>query len=246
MSSAAEREYTVEGKTVKLPLEVRDAGSVSATFVVPTRAVRSLISVPRIEVAELWPGRTLCVIAGIEYRENDLGAYNELGVVFFVRGGEGSRIPLVGTAVDMLRGRLGAYIHHLPVTTRFSCEAGRVIWGFPKFVAEIEFREEGGAKACTLRDEGHHVLTLSVRAKPGRRAYPEGHLNAYSGLDCVPRRIPFVSSGEGASLRPGGATLELGSHPIAEELRGLGLPRRALTSARVDHMRMRFEGAEPL
>jgi hypothetical protein len=32
--------------------------------------------------------------------------------------------------VDLARGRLGAYIHRLPVSQSFTCEAGRAIWGF--------------------------------------------------------------------------------------------------------------------
>ena len=239
-------EYTIQNRSVKLPVQVRDAASISAAFVVPTAAVRELIDLPELRPAELLPGRTLCTIVGIEYRENDLGTYNEVGVVFFVGGGERRRLPILGTALDLFRGRLGAYVHQLPVTTSFSTEAGREIWGFPKFVAEISFGEESGRRVCALSAQGHHVLTLSVR--PGRRgrSYPDAQLSAYSGLNGVARRTKFSTSGEGASFRLGGAVLELGTHPIADELRGLGLPRRALTSACVEHMTMRFEAPEPL
>lgn len=246
MSEGVAREYTIGGRIVKLPVEVRDASSISATFLVPTREVRRRVAFPAIEVAEVLPGRTLCTIAGIEYRDNDLGSYNEVGVVFFVRPAGGSPIPFLGAAMDVARGRLGAYIHHLPVTTSFSCEAGRSIWGFPKLVADIRFREEGNRRAVTLTVDGVPVLTLSVRCGRSERSYPEARLAAYSGLGGVVRRTRFGSSGEGASFRLGGASLVLGSHAIADELRGLGLPRRALTSACVRHMRMRFEAPEPI
>jgi hypothetical protein len=239
-------EYTIQGRTVKLPLLVRDAGSISATFLVPTNRVRRLIGTSRIEVAELFPGRTLCTIVGIEYRDNDLGSYNEVGVVFFVRSGDRPSLPLVGTVIDMIRGRLGAYIHQLPVTTSLSCAAGREIWGFPKFEADIEFSEEEGFRVVRLAAGGEHILTLAVRPGRSRKPYPETNLVSYSGFGGIPRRTPFVSSGEGASFRVGGARLELGSHRMAEELRSLGLPKRALAGACVEHMRMRFEAAQPI
>jgi hypothetical protein len=45
--------------------------------------------------------------------------------------------------------------------------------------------------------------------------------------------------------RPGGAKVVLGDHPVAEELRGLGLDRaRALSSSTVGHLEMVFDGAE--
>ena len=43
----------------------------------------------------------------------------------------------------------------------------------------------------------------------------------------------------------GGADLTLGNHPIADELRSLGLPKRALMSAWLGHMHGRFEAPQP-
>ncbi len=246
MTASAAGEHVIQGRTVKLPLEVRDAGSISATFLVPSAAVQRLLAVPRLEVLELLPGRTLCSIAGVEYRDNDLGAYHEVGVAFFVAPAGAGRLPLVGGALALLRGRAGAYIHQLPVTTSLSCEAGRRIWGFPKFLADIRFRDDDGRRSVSLAVEGVHVLTLSVSCRPGRRAWRDTALTAWSGLDGVPRRTPFVASGEGVGFRLGGATLELGPHPVADELRSLGLPRRAVSCARVEHMRMRFEAAQEI
>ena len=46
-------------------------------------------------------------------------------------------------------------------------------------------------------------------------------------------------------MRPGGAKVVLGDHPVAEELRGLGLDRaRALSTSTVGHLTMCFEAAE--
>ncbi len=48
----------------------------------------------------------------------------------------------------------------------------------------------------------------------------------------------------GVRTRIGGATLQLGTHPIAEELRHLGLPRRALVTSSIPDLRMTFGNAE--
>lgn len=47
----------------------------------------------------------------------------------------------------------------------------------------------------------------------------------------------------GVRTRTGGAELHLGSHPIADELRSLGLPRRALMTTTIPDLRMRFGDA---
>ena len=43
--------------------------------------------------------------------------------------------------------------------------------------------------------------------------------------------------------RLGGATLQLGTHPIADELRALGLPKRPLASTTIAHMSATFYAA---
>ncbi|HUI26489.1 MAG TPA: acetoacetate decarboxylase family protein [Candidatus Kryptonia bacterium] len=233
-------EYVIQGKTVRLPVEVRDATSMSAMFVVPALGVRRLIPAPGLYVPELLPGRTLCVVAAIEYRDNDLGVYNEVSIAFFVKHGGPPPTPLFGLLSGFQRGQIGAYIHRLPVTTSFSRDAGRDIWGFPKTVDEIEFRDEGAQRSCRWVADGTHVLTFSL-PRGGRRQMKDMPQDAYAWRDGVLRKTPSVMGGEGSSMRLGGATLMLGAHPIADELRGIGLPRRALMSTWVDHMHASFQ-----
>ena len=234
----APESYVIHGQVVRLPVVVRDASSAFASFVVPSAAVRKLLP-DGLQPAELLPGRTLCSIAGIEYRDNDLGRYNEVAVAFIAREGRGAGLPLV----DLVRGRVGAYIHHLPVTEAFTCEAGSTIWGFPKTIEKITIAEEGGRRICKLMMGGAHVLTLSVKSS-GRWRFRESPVTAFSYRGGVLRRTPFASGGEGVGYRLGGAVLTLGAHPIADELRSLGLPKRALMSGSINKMRARFEAPQ--
>ncbi len=235
---AAATPYTVQGRTVAIPVEVRDAVAVVATFVVSAAAVRRLLPTPRLVVPELLPGRALCALAAVEYRDNDLGCYNELAVNFFVQIG-GRPTPLLGLLGGFRRRAVGAYIHRLPVTTSFSCEAGREIWGFPKTVEEITFRDQGRWRTCTLVAGGVHVLTLSV-IRGGRRRLAAVPQDAYAWRDGMLFKTPSVMRSEGVGFRLGGARLLLGTHPIADELRTLGLPRRALMTTSMEHMAATF------
>ena len=55
------------------------------------------------------------------------------------------------------------YTHHLPVTTEISREVGAEFAGYPKFVADIEFTEEGNWVTCELMADGQKVLKLGGR-----------------------------------------------------------------------------------
>jgi hypothetical protein len=245
LSAADGRTVLVQGRPVPLPVEVRDATAVSALFLVPTRAARDLLPHPRLQPLELLPGRCLCVLAAVEYRDNDLGRYNEFAVNIFVRAGRDRPLPLLGLLAAFRARAAGVYIHWLPVTTTFSRDAGRDIWGFPKTVDDIVFRDAGGWRHCTVAVGGSPVLTLSVRSG-GHRRLPPMRQDAFAVRDGVLYRTPSLMSGEGVGTRLGGARLVLGEHPRASELRALGLPRRALISTFTARMRASFEAPERL
>jgi hypothetical protein len=224
-----------------MPCVVRDACAATATWMVSSAAAQALLPGAELQVAEIAPGRGLLSIACIEYRDNDLGDYNEVSVAIFVRKrGDQGRLRYVGSVIDMMRGLLPTHILHLPVDQAFTCEAGRVIWGFPKTLDDIDFDTSGDRARCVWNKDEHTVLKLSL-PRGGHRDLPQQTLRTYSYLDGVLHETRFVSSAEDFRVRLGGAQIELGAHPVADELRSLGLPKPALMSMWMGKMRGRFE-----
>jgi hypothetical protein len=237
-------DYLIQGRTVNMPCVVRDACSATATWLVSARAAQALLPGPELEVAEVLPGRGLLSIACIDYRDNDLGDYNEVSIAFFVRKrGDRKGVPYFGAAVDMMRGLLPTHIIHLPVNQSFTCEAGQTIWGFPKTVDEVDFDTSGERARCVWNKDGQNVLKLTLPTG-GNRAFPEQTLSTYSYIDGALHVTPFASSAEDLGIRMRGAEIELGAHPIADELRSLGLPKAALMSIWMGKMKGRFDAAE--
>ena len=238
------KQYVIQGRTVSIPCVVRDACAATATWMVSSRAAQALLPGPELQIAEIAPGRGLLSIACIDYRDNDLGDYNEVSIAVFVRQrGDRSKIPFAGSIIDMMRGVLPTHILHLPVDQSFTCEAGRTIWGFPKTFDEIDFDTSGDRARCVWNKDDHTVLKLSL-PRGGHRKLPEQTLRTYSYLDGALHETRFTSSAEDLGVRLGNAEIELGAHPIADELRSLGLPKPALMSMWMGKMRGRFEAPE--
>lgn len=213
----------VLGRQVSLPVEVRRATAAAATFVVPHAPVARLMAGTGLAPKRLPGGRALCILAAVQYLDNDLGAYNEVAVSFAV-GARGSTPP-------------GAYIHQLPVDGEFTCAAGRGIWGFPKWIAEIDIRDHDGGVRCHLAQDGEMILDLHVRPRPIPLPERPAEMTAYARLDGMTRETPFTSRATGVRGGPMGATLALGDrHPLAADLRSLGLPKRALMSSTIGNM----------
>jgi hypothetical protein len=238
-SGASSRRFEIEGQSLGFPSLYPDGSSAVGVFMVPSGAAQALISDTisdtisdnGFEVAELLPGRAALSLACIHYRESDCGVYNEIALSFFVKPKHGrpSRIPYLGTWLDIARNDSATHVWKLPVTTKLANDAGVLMWGFPKTIEEIDFDLVDGRAVFTLRMDGREVLSYSVAAS-GKRRQPRSASAVYSIYEGAPHVTLLESECHDVGVRVGGGRLSLGDHPIADDLRGLGLPRRPILS----------------
>lgn len=226
--------YQIQGKTVEIPCVVRDAAAGTAMFMVSASEAAPLVP-DAFELIEPEPGQTQVSLLAVDYRDNDLGDYNEVGIVFFVK-------PR-GASAD----KAGTYIYQLPVNQSFTSEAGCTIWGFPKSVQEIDIDYTTNSATCRLVMDGQHVLTLTL-PRGGSDESADSESTGYTLINGVPHSNSFTRGGKGEATTFGGegVSLELGTHPIADTLRKLGLPKEALLSNWCEHMRGSFGPSIPL
>jgi len=229
--------YDIAGQRVAMPVLVRDASAGTAMFEVDAAAAQALVPGQDFRVVESSPGRAQLVLAVIDYRDNDLGDYDEVGITVFVvpRGADDSAA--------------GTFITHLPVNQRFTCDAGRQIWGFPKSVEDIavDYGDGEGRVTTTLQMDGELVLRLTLPRGGSDEMAPLAMVT-YSYIGGVPHSTAFSQGGTGAQVLVGGegVTLELGSHPLADALRALGLPSPPVLSTWTERMQGRFDAPVPV
>src|SRR3954467_11415672 len=221
-------QYEVQGRTVTMPVEVRDATTATVIYDVDIDAARALAPAG-FEIVESAPGKAQVAIALVDYRDNDLGTYHEIGTIFFVR-------PVGG-------GPAGTFITHLPVDQEFTCAAGNQIWGFPKSVQRIDVTDTETSSRWVLTMDGELVLDVTVPRGGGSDEMPMMPMTSYTLLDRRPHATTFTQGGAGFSMAFGGdgVELRLGSHPIAKELASLGLPAEPAMATWLDRMRGTFE-----
>jgi hypothetical protein len=226
--------YVIQGRTVTLPAIVRDASTGNAIFMVSAATAQRLVG-DGFEVVEMAPGLTQLILGFVDYRDNDLGDYNEVMIIFMVRP-RGAPPETAGT-----------FIYKLPVNQSFTCEAGCTIWGFPKSIEQIDIEYHSDRATCTLVMGGQHVFTLTVpRATAADAGAPDMEMTTYTYLD-GPTALQFITGGAAAvSSGADGVELTLGSHPIADELRSLGLPTAPMMSTWMEHMHGSFDAPRKL
>lgn len=237
----AQIDATLQEHPVKLPIFYYDGTAISAAFPARLGALRGLMPDPRICPARLAPGVGVVAITCFEYRDTDIGPYNELAIsVPLNEPASAPNLPGRALVAGIRRRQLHAWVHHLPVTTEIARVGGVELYNYPKFLAGIDFEETATERICRLSEGQEHILTLSGARLPAPQSV-ELQLFSHLWMDRQPQRSEFKigASAFGASLMRDSARLELGSrHPIARELAGLLLSRRPL---QYQHW-ARFEG----
>jgi hypothetical protein len=234
----------IQGQQVTFPVQVQNASTGVAMFLVPIVSARRFLPDDQLEFVEIMPGKAVLTLSVIDYKENDLGNYNEIAMAFFVRTkNEKPRIPYLGDLLSILRSQAATYIFRLPVNQAFTCEAGCKIWGFPKTVEDIAIDYDVDRVSCRLVMDGREVLNCRF-PRSGKGTMKDTALSTYSYIEGILHKTPFVSGATGMGQFMSGTQVELGSHPIADDLRCLGLPKRPFASAWMEKVHAQFDPAQ--
>ncbi len=217
-------EFNWQDIAAKLPVFYYDNTSITATYTASTAAVQSLLPHPDMKLVELYPGRCLVAFTAFEYRKTDIDAYNEFSIAFLISFGK-PQLPGLTAAWQMSRRRLSAYIWQLPVTTEIARVGGVEMYGYPKFLADIDFQRDTNWLRCDLAEKGEKILSLTGKVLPTKRG-KQTHIKTYSVLEGIPlaANVHIDPLEHAETLDSGAATLELGdNHPICSRLKQLEL-----------------------
>lgn len=219
----SENVWKVQDQTIRMPVVIRDAAMAAAVFTCNPAAARMALAGTGLDPLVVVH-RALAVLVCVQYRDGDLGRYNEVGLLLAVRGPDG---------------RTGAYTLELPVTQEFTLEAGRAIWALPKWLSRCDMAFQRRHTTVYLADGDRFVLAAMLDRGLVPLPVPvRSHVTAYSvrpdGTGPSAAADGRVISGRSTMrlrrlrLRPGGTRLVLGDHRMATAARSLGMGGRAL------------------
>jgi hypothetical protein len=213
-------------RSIPVPAFYRDVGYFGAAFRTPLAAIRERLPSTRLHPVRITPNSGLTAVTVIEYRDCDVGPYNEISIGFPVTIDR--EASLLSQILPLRAPQTMSYILHLPVTTEFARDAGVEFYGFPKLVARIDIERNGGQWTARLAEGGQEILELAVREPPFRDApQMRRHLLSHRGGRLLRCESMHSAHRIGAAKGKRGVELKLGDHPIADELRALRLGRAA-------------------
>lgn len=213
-----------KGYTVRVPTFYYDATHFYVAMLAPLNRLAELLPSPGLQPMRASPRHGLLHLGVFEYRDSDVGPYNEVSIT--VAATPEISVPMgIGLLRSMKDGPTG-YIWQLPVTTDIACVLGVELFGFPKFLGEIDIGVEGDWGHCRLSENGELIFDLTVKLPTPR---PDDRYH-YHTLSQQHGRI--VRADVNVNLRERGvarlrtsARLIFGDHPLGRILDNLGIGR---------------------
>ena len=236
------------GNKSRLPLFYRDARACIAVFPAGLPALKRLLPDPRFTQAQVLPGIGAVALACFEYRDTDVGPYNEFALGILLNNPHIVPLPGYNILRQLAQFNFYPYIFRLPVTTEAALRWGIDYSGFPKFLASIEFSDTGDWLGCELKEREELICRLKVRkiAAPMHRLI-KFFIRLYQFRQPQSTEFKMNARALGISLNPFDAELVIGSmHPVARELSRVMLMKKPLMCFFVPSAQLILYGPENL
>lgn len=227
-----------------LPIVYRRARAYILAVPAKTRDLAALLPDPRLRVVEIWPGTAVLTAVAFDYEDTSIGPYREAALSIPCRWDHPSRIPLLPLVAEKHLKDVGHWVQLLPVTTQVANDAGRSIWGYPKYVGRIDIEHGATRMSCQVFDGDQPVFGFEVD-RPGPSRPMRFPVRTYSRLgDEIHFTEIDVDAVGSRRFRGARGALTLADHP---RLAGLPPParigKRALETRWFDEYRLRLDRA---
>lgn len=179
------------------------------------QVVKELLAERHLIPKEITPDETSLQIVGCEMRKVQVaGPYNEVSI----------QVP-----VEPLDDSPNAKFTHLflPVDTEISRWLGVDIWGFPKFIANIDIKTDNNRIVCRLAVGDQLILEFRMDDKAGPRKHYKWDYYGIRKQQVVKTTMDpegFISEEESS----GNVSLMLGEHAVADTLREILLSNEVM------------------
>jgi len=211
-----------------LPARFNDGRVVAAVFTIPFERAREAVTPPQLHPVEVPGKKAFAVICTFEYVDSSLGPYREFAVGVVARRGQSSG-PLSTLDLFSTRPDTGAWIVAMPVTSEKARRYGVDLFGFPKTLMSVSVQRTSGSCSTAVLDDERPIVTTHVPLEFGPKI-PVPWLVTYTSksgqlLRTRIRTKWWATLSSGAKAR---VEITDSSHPLAQSLLQLGLPKSPL------------------
>lgn len=167
LSSAEQKTISFGKFKTKSPLFFYDLNLMGGVFPIHLKAVQKILPKDKQPVS-IFPGLALASVFCLEYKESDIGLYNEVAIAIPVLQPKYHLPGRLRFLPDLLLRNFSTYVCYLAVTSEVAQVGGDHVFGRSKCIADVSFRETATHRICTLRDKKTLDLILEVDLKKAK------------------------------------------------------------------------------
>ena len=223
--------WEVQGTQIDLPVRTGAATFAGAAWRPSREAVDAQLEPYGLKAARRW-GRGLAMLVCVVYPDDFvLRGYDEVGIGVFASGPGGP----------------GLFVLELPVTGTFTREAGREIWGLPKWLMTSTADLGGSTSTMSISEDGVPIMDATIRTS--RLALPlpapsagrtwaraeDGPLAGKLLRGKTTMRFHGLRIGRGR-----GTSITWGEHRMADRARALGMDQRPFATFSAERLDASF------
>lgn len=222
LKNVSPQEIKIDGYKVHFPISYGDSFQMSASFPVAADRVRKLLP-KELNLVLIGPNTTLIVLAAMEFRRPlALPPYKEFGILF----------PVMYNPPGA-PGLSGNYVLHLPVDNAQACRSGIRLYGLPKFMAQITFRDAPDGRICEVASDNKKIVTFYVKKLKGSLQTMENFCYAVKQKRLIRYRVKSrgywnITSGDGSWFR-------WGNHAIAQQMKKMQITPKCVAYYYAEH-----------
>lgn len=216
--------YRMTGVRLSSETYYVDWAQINASFPASLEKVRAVMPSSKLKPVEIAPGKTRVVISGNHFRKIlSLPPYEEVGIY----------VPVTYQGSGAVGDCPHYYILSLPVTIEAARWGGADLLGMPKFVTPIQYEET--EKTITFRVLVDGKDTIRLEAPRISTQFTSADSGYYGMRDGQYIRTRMHLEGTvGRVVGETGASFVLGSHPMADIIRSLGIEETPLEYSYMD------------
>lgn len=230
----AVHEKIISDGITHLPVKYFDVSSLIAFFLVDYDKAQNLIPTKKVKAIRIKGNKALFGLALYDYRSlSDGEPYFEVGstIMVYPSNQPEPKHPLLDITLPPDRRNTGFWVVDLPVTSKLACDAGKELWGYPKFITPIEFEINATNVMGNVKhpdNPNQAILTLQGKIGTGILA-PWADLVLYSELEGnLIRATVDTRTLHGAKIASKGDIVlsvdsSANNHPMSQRLIELGL-----------------------
>ncbi|WP_161890598.1 acetoacetate decarboxylase family protein [Pontibacter russatus] len=132
-----------------------------ACFTADAEKVKHFLPSDKLHLIKISQKRCVISIAVSNFIHTTIGSYGEIAIgipVTFNKKQKGL-LSLIRQSQDPA---FGILIQHLPVTSQAALIAGRSEWGYPKFIADMNFQCNTNTYGCNLSSDGKKIFDIQM------------------------------------------------------------------------------------